>query len=70
MKVAKEATAYQRNFVEEESIRAMKELEKLGVKINTVEKGPFQKAVEPFYEKFAYPKYGKDFVLQVTNFGK
>jgi tripartite ATP-independent transporter DctP family solute receptor len=70
MKVAKEATAYQRNFVEEESIRAMKELEKLGVKINTVEKGPFQKAVEPFYEKFAYPKYGKDLVLQVMNYGK
>ena len=70
MNVAKEATAYQRNFVEVESIRALKELEKLGVKINEVDKPAFQKAAEPFYEKVAYPKYGKDLVLQVKNFGK
>ena len=60
-------TTYQRNWTEENGVKALKELEKLGVKINKVDKAPFQKAVEPFYQQKAYPTFGKELVSLVLN---
>lgn len=67
LRAAKETTTYQRNWTEENGVKALKELERLGVKINKVDKAPFQKAVEPFYQQKAYPTFGKELVSLVLN---
>ncbi len=70
LQAAKEATQYQRQWTEDFGVKAMEELKKLHVKINEVDKDAFQKAAMPFYQEYAYPKFGKEMVDTVANWGK
>jgi tripartite ATP-independent transporter DctP family solute receptor len=50
---AQEAAKYQRELWEVQSAQARKDVEKAGIKVNEIaDKSPFQKAMDPVYEKY------------------
>ena len=59
---AAESVVYQKKLWAEYTEKSLKELEAKGVAIKKIDKAPFQKAVEPMYDK--YPEY-KDVIGQI-----
>ncbi len=61
------AQADQRQFVEDGAAEYIKKLEDEGVVVNEVDKESFMTAMEPFYESYVYPTYGKDLVDMIRS---
>ena len=70
LEAAKDTQKYQRQWVEENGVKAMKKLKELGVKVNEVDKAAFQELAKPYYTEHAYPRFGKEMVDMVSNWDK
>lgn len=66
MEAAKEAAEYERQVSIQQANDFVSKCEEEGMKVNTVDKEPFIKAMKPVYEKFE-AEFGKDLIETILN---